>query len=100
MVINEERPIMISEVYSLLRNSESDLELKKFIEKFGKPTPEKDVELKKSLENLNLLKLKDRHIVKIVDFKPKTAVELNKIIFDVSLDNEETTKILKIIKNE
>jgi DNA-directed RNA polymerase subunit F len=37
--------------------------------------------------------------VKIADFVPKTAEELNKIFTDVSLDEEECNKILEIVKD-
>ena len=45
-----------------------------------------------------MLKLKQEHIVKIVDLLPEDALDLNKIFTDVSLDEDETTKILEIVK--
>lgn len=100
MVIKEEKALMISEVHQLLGDSEKDKELKVFIEKFGKINLEKDKSLRNSLEKLEIIKLKERHLVKIVDFKPTTAIELNKVVSDVTLDNEEVNKILETIKNE
>jgi DNA-directed RNA polymerase subunit F len=54
--------------------------------------------MKKELEELGILKLKEIHIIKIIDFKPTEISELNKIISDVNLDNDEVTKILDVIK--
>ena len=54
--------------------------------------------MKKELKKLDLIKLKDNDIVKIVDFMPEDAVDLNKIITEVSLDQDEVNKILEIVK--
>lgn len=99
MVVKEERPLMISEVYNLIKDSEKAEEIKQFLSKFGKVKLEKDLELKKRIQELELLKLKEQHIVKLVDFKPESVVELNKIISDVSLDSEEANKVLNVIKS-
>jgi len=48
----------------------------------------------------NMLKLKREHVVKIVDLLPEDASDLNKIFTDVSLNEDETNNILKIIKNK
>lgn len=99
MAVTEEKPLMISEVYQLIKNSDKEEEIKSFLGKFGKINLEKDLKLKEELENLKLIKLKEKHIVKIVDFKPESVIELNKIISDVSLDSEEANKILNVIKS-
>ena len=44
------------------------------------------------------MKIKLEYIVKIIDILPETAEELNKIFVDVSLDEDETKKILDTIK--
>lgn len=99
MVVKEEKPLMISEVHNLIKDSEKAEEIKTFLGKFGEINLEKDLEMKNSLEGLNILKLKERHIVKIVDFKPESIIELNKIVSDVSLDSEEANNILNVIKS-
>ena len=99
MVVKEEKPLLISEVHNLIKDSEKAEEIKKFLEKFGKVNLEKDLEMKKKLGDLNILKLKEQHIVKIVDFKPESVIELNKIISDVSLDSEEANNVLNVIKS-
>ncbi|MGC9309502.1 MAG: RNA polymerase Rpb4 family protein, partial [Candidatus Nanoarchaeia archaeon] len=69
-----------------------------FIKEFVKTKPEKAKEIREKLEKLDMLKLKPRHITKIIDFMPEDAEDLNKIISDASLNQEETNKILQAIK--
>ena len=44
------------------------------------------------------MKLKEEHIVKIIDFLPETSEDLNKIFSDVSLDEKEINEILEIVR--
>ncbi len=73
-------------------------EIKKFVKKFTKMTPTKAKELKEKLEEMDLMKVKDRHIVKVIDILPENQEELNKIFVDVGLDEDETKKILDTVK--
>jgi DNA-directed RNA polymerase subunit F len=98
MVIKEENPITMAEVVAMAGDSEKAEAIKSFIKNFNKMPVEKAKEIKEELKALDLIKLKDLHIVKIVDFMPKDASELNKVISDVSLDQEEVTKILDVVK--
>jgi len=98
MTIKEEKPITMAEVMSLTRDSERGAEIKVFIKKFTQMTSEKAIEMKEELRKLDIIKLKEIHMVKIIDFLPTEATELNKIINDVSLDQEETNKILDVVK--
>ena len=98
MAIKEETPITMAEVVALAGDSEKGEAIKKFIKNFNKMPVEKAKEMKEELRALDLIKLKEEHIVKIVDFMPSDAVELNKVISDVSLDQEEVTKILDVVK--
>ncbi len=99
MAIIEEKPITMAEVVSLAGDSEKSLAIKSFIKNFNIVDVERAKKMKEALKELDLIKLKDTHIVKIVDFVPKSATELNKIISDASLDAEETEKILNVVKN-
>ena len=96
MVIKEEKPITMAEVAELAGDSEKGAAIKKFIKDFTKMTAEKAKEMKGTLRDLNILKLKEEHIVKIVDFIPKDLHELNKVLSEVSLDQEEINKILDV----
>jgi len=98
MAVKEENPITMSEVVSLAGDSEKSESIKKFIKSFNKMPVEKAIEMKEELKSLNLIKLKAEYIVKIVDFVPTSASELNKVIIEASLDQDEVNKILDITK--
>lgn len=98
MSVKEEKPITMAEVVALAGKSEKAEEIKRFIGNFIEMTTEKAIEIKEELTALNLLKLKESHIVKIVDFLPKDATELNKVLIDVTLDADEVNKILDVSK--
>ncbi len=97
-MIRESRPISMAEVVNLVGDSEKGEEIKKFVKDFDILSFEKAKEMFDELQALDLLKLKEEHIVKIVDFVPTNAEELNKIIVEVSLDQDEVNKILEIAK--
>ena len=97
MAIIEETPITMSEVSALAGDSEKGESIKKFIKQFTKMPVEKAREMKEELKALDLIKLKDAHIVKIVDFMPTDASELNKVLIEVSLDQDEVTKVLDVV---
>lgn len=97
-MIKEETPITMVEVAALAGDSDKGKAIKKFIKQFIKMPVEKAKEMKEELRALDLIRLKDIHIVKIVDFMPTDASELNKVLIEVSLDQEEVTKILDVVK--
>lgn len=99
MVIKEERPLTLAEVNALVAKSEKADDIKQFLKHFLKLNEQKATELKEELTRLDIIKLKETHLVKLVDFLPESASELNKVLPDVSFDEEETTKILSAIKN-
>ena len=98
MVIKEEKPLTLSEVYELVGDNEKAEEVKKFLKNFVKISSKKAKEMKKDLESLDLIKLKEAHIIKIIDFMPEKSTELNKVLTDVSLDEEETNKVLDVVR--
>ena len=101
-MIKERTPLNIyetSEMISELKETDKSKDILSFIKKFSKTTPTKAKKLKEELEGLEIIKLKNTDIVKIIDVMPENAVELNKIFTEVSLDSDETTKILNAIKN-
>jgi len=96
MVVKEEKPVTMAEVVSLVGDSEKAEQIKSFIKKFNKMETKKAIQMKGELKDLDLIKLKESHIVKIVDFIPKDASELSKVLIEVSLDSDEIAKILEI----
>ena len=69
-----------------------------FIKKFTSMKPEKAKELRKKLQALENIKINEKHISKVIDVLPEKTEEVNKIFADVGLDEDETKKILEIVK--
>jgi DNA-directed RNA polymerase subunit F len=101
-MIHERTPINLCEVKDILQNvadSDKKIEMEEFLKKFLKTKPEQAKKIKEKLEVLDLLKVKRENVVKIIDLLPEDASDLNKIFTDTSLNEDETNKILEIIKN-
>lgn len=98
MVVKEEKPITMAEVVDMVGTSEKSEEIRNFFKDFDILPIKKVKEMKEELRALDLLKLKEEHIVKIIDFAPKDASELNKVVIDLSLNPEEVGKILDVTK--
>lgn len=88
----------MAESVKYLGKEEKHAELKGFIKKFLEISPEDAAELRKKLENLNLMKLKEESISKIIDFLPEKNEDLNRIFNDLNFDEDETKKILDAVK--
>ena len=76
---------------------DSEVEVKKFIKRFVKLDHKEAKEMKAKLESLGLAKLRPEYITKIIDFLPEETESLNKIFTDVSLDEDESKKILDVV---
>ena len=101
-MILDRRPLNLNETQEILENiSDSDKkeETKAYLSKFLKTKPERAKKIQEELERADLLKIKREHIVKIIDLLPESASELSKIFTDISLNEDETNKILEIVKN-
>lgn len=69
-----------------------------FIKKFAKIKSNKAKEMREKIKGLDLIKIKEEHISKLIDLLPENSEDLNKIFSDVGLDEDETKKILDIVK--
>lgn len=100
-MIKSSQQLSMPEVKKLLgevEDNEKKKQLEAFIKKFSKLQAKKAMEMKKEIEGFNMIKLKPEHIAKIIDILPEDASDLNKIFVDVSLDEDETNKILETVK--
>ena len=98
-MIKNTEPLSMAEVVEYLKKSEeSETEIMGFIKKFNQLKPKEAKELKKEIEALGIMKIKQEYAIKIIDILPENVDELNKIFVDVSLDEDETKKILETIK--
>jgi DNA-directed RNA polymerase subunit F len=91
------KPLSMAEAKQYVEK-DSGAEIKGFIKKFIKLDSKKASELRSKLEKMDMMKMKEEHIVKIIDLLPETSEDLNKIFSDVGLDEDETKKILETIK--
>ncbi|MBL7059082.1 hypothetical protein ISS08_01385 [Candidatus Pacearchaeota archaeon] len=96
-MIKDMKSISMSEAAEYVQKTE-ERDMPAFIKKFVKLNPKQAKDLRKELEGLNLIKANDKHISKIIDILPEDEETINKIFSDVSLDEEETKKLLDAIK--
>lgn len=104
----EEAPLALAEVKEALKRiEERDKELnyrsnktKEYLNTFVTLSPEKKEELYKKLTALKLLRLKEAHIAKIIDFLPQTAGELKVVLqaYPVSLAKKDLDSIVEVVK--
>ncbi len=73
-------------------------ELKGFVKKFSKMKPKEAKEMRKELEDLDILKLDEFSVSKIIDVLPKTVEDVNKVVRGIGLDEEEIKKVLEVVK--
>ena len=93
-MIKEMRPLSMAEASVYLE----DEEVKTFFKKFAKAKPEEAGKIWKEVESLGSVKIRPEHIAKIIDIIPEDNQDVAKIFNDLSLDENETTKILEIVK--
>ncbi len=90
--------LSMAEAEGYLDKNEDSEEVDAFIKKFVKISPDEAKDLRKKLESLEIMKLNPESIIKIIDLLPENKEDLNKIFNSVSLDEDETKKILETIK--
>lgn len=89
---------MLAEVKSMTKNLEDKKALSDYLKEFTKLSITDAKKLADDIRALNNPKLFDESIVKIVDFLPRDAEDLNKILLDISLSEEEANAILALVK--
>jgi DNA-directed RNA polymerase subunit F len=91
--------LSMAESFEYLKEKEGkEAEVRGFIKKFTKLSPEKAKEIRKNIESLELMKVREEHISSIINLFPETIEDLNKIFRETNLEEEEAKKILEIIK--
>jgi len=97
-MIRNIEPISIAEVVEYIKTEDAGEEILGFIKKFTVLDSKKAKELRKKLEGLGLMRIKQENIIKIVDLMPENADDLNKIFAGVALEEDEKKKILETVK--
>src|SRR3989344_659863 len=98
-MIKSRNAISMPEVENVLKETKTEnKELIGFIHKFTKMKLSDAEKIKSELMGLDMIKINEEHIVKVIDMVPDDNEDLNKIFSDISLDDDEKTKILDIVK--
>ncbi len=93
-MIKNTTPLSMQESLEYMKNPE----LKAFIKKFNSLNEKKAKELRAKLTQLNLIKLNDMHISKLIEMMPEGREEISKILPDSNLDENEAETIITTIK--
>ena len=104
----KEEPLTLSELKSKLdqikkRDKELSFRANKtheYLTVFASMQEKKSQELKKKLQDLNISRLKDKHIAKIIDLYPKNSDDLKVILSgeNLTLKQEDLQRILECLK--
>ncbi|MBU0958887.1 MAG: hypothetical protein KKB31_02970 [Nanoarchaeota archaeon] len=97
-MIKNETPLSLAEATEYSQGKESKINLKAFSKKFTKLSAKDGKELRAKLEGLDLMKLDEKSIGKIIDILPENQEDLGKIFIGIGLDDEETKKVLDLVK--
>lgn len=105
-IVNE-KPLTLPEVKEMLINIKKNVELgfranktMDYVELFVKQKPSEAAEVKKKVEELNIMRLKDKVITKIIDLQPTDAESLKMILAteNITVKQEDLGKILECLK--
>jgi DNA-directed RNA polymerase subunit F len=97
-MIKNQEPLSVVEAEEIFDKSNTTKDLKAYFKKFGSLKLADAKKLKEELENSGIAKLKADLNAKIIDLLPADSEDLNKIFADISLDKNESDKILEIVK--
>ena len=107
--IISEKPISVTELNQEIdkikkRDKELNFRVGKtedYVNQFASLSKAKEEELIKKLEKLNIPRLKDIHITKIVDILPKTVDDLKIILqaYTITVNNDNMKKIVDVTKD-
>ena len=92
------KPLSMEETRQLVKAHEGKEEVEAFLKRFITLKPKDVQEMRKEIEGLNNVKINQEYLVKIIDFLPEDASDINKIFTDISLDEDEIKQILDIVK--
>ncbi len=98
-MIKNTEPINLVEIQDILdKTKENEGELLGFVKKFTKLKQTQSKDLRNKIEALDLIKIDEKHINKLIELLPKNKEDINQIFSDVSLNEDEIQKLLDTIK--
>jgi len=105
----EEKPLSLVDVKHILEKTESrDTQLnhlsgkvKDYLSLFVEFSPKKKEELRQQLVDLQLTRLKEEHMIKIIDFLPRTLNDLKIVLqaYPLSLPKKDQESIVQVIQD-
>lgn len=93
-MIKRTTPISMGESLEYIKDDET----RAFVKKFTKMEPKKAKELREKLNSLEIIKLNDEVVSKLIDFLPKDKEDLSKVLLSVKLEDSEEENVLSAIK--
>ena len=96
MILNK-TPLTLAEVKDYCKDLENP-GIQDYLKAFVKVSKADALKCSAEIRALNNPKIKEENIISIVDFLPRDLEDLNKIFLDVTLTEEESNAILKIVK--
>lgn len=98
-MIEKMDPLSMPEALKYVKKSKHDGgDIVTFVKKFTNLNPKDALDLRKKIRKLDLMKVNEKHISKIINIMPKKTEDLNKIFIDVGLDEDEAKKILETVE--
>ena len=97
-MIHNKTPLPLAFAQEYIKSMDETKPMSLYAKKFTKLSKSDAAKLMPDLRALNNLKLREETIVKIIDFCPQDAEDLNKIVLDVSLTEEESAAIVALVK--
>ena len=104
-----ERPIPMFEVLSELekiKKKEKELNFRskrteEYLQQFVKKSNKKNKEFKEKIEKLKISRLKQPHIIKIVDLLPDSIADLKSILqgYTITIKNDDMKRIVGVVKD-
>lgn len=91
------KPLSLAEAKHLVDINKGREDIEPYFQKFTKLKLKDAEALRKELEALENHKIKNEHIVNIIDFLPEDASDINKIFSDVGIDDNEIKQITEIV---
>lgn len=92
------KPLSIAEAAKYAKNSEEKKPIHDYFKNFGKADLADAESIREKIASLDNIKIKEAHIVKIIDILPQDSEEVHKIFGDVNLSEEEVNAILNLLK--
>ncbi|MBI3334233.1 hypothetical protein HYZ97_01995 [Candidatus Pacearchaeota archaeon] len=97
MIVNS-HPLSLAEVKALVKDTDESKPIHAYLKAFCKISVADAKKLAEEILALNNPKIRNHHIVKIIDLLPQDSEEVNKIITDVSMSEEESHTLTEVVK--